>query len=155
MCPPILLPSLDPSCDILVRSLQFIQIYRLPYTYHMYKSYGPYRLYMIIWYYMSSRFMDWYHLISIFFSDHRYIIDTWTSILWHLYGISPSDKAHTWPLGAPRPQGPKAWNLGDFDKASASIKHSRKRSAAAKDWGSMASGIHGGIMETYDGELQI
>ena len=43
-----------------------------------------------------------------------------------------------------RPQGPKAWNLGDFDKASASIKHSRKRSAAAKDWGSMASGIHGG-----------
>ena len=45
------------------------------------------------------------------------------------------------PLG---PQGPKAWNLGDFDKASASIKHSRKRSAAAKDWGSMASGIHGG-----------
>ena len=88
--------------------------------------------------------MDWYHLISIFFSDHRYIIDTWTSILWHLYGISPSDKAHTWPLGAPRPQGPKAWNLGDFDKASASIKHSRKRSAAAKDWGSMASGIHGG-----------
>ena len=111
MCPPILLPSLDPSCDILVRSLQFIQIYRLPYTYHMYKSYGPYRLYMIIWYYMSSRFMDWYHLISIFFSDHRYIIDTWTSILWHLYGISPSDKAHTWPLGAPRPQGLKSGRL--------------------------------------------